>query len=127
MSRYTIAIGALLVLVGVGFYIGLASTADSLPSVTALIPAFAGVPILLLGLLSLKEPLRKHAMHFVSVLALVGFLLPSGRLAMLVARGTELKLAGTASLVLMAILCGSLLVLCVKSFIAARQARTQNA
>ena len=125
MTRYTIAIGVLLILLGVGFYLGLASIADSSPSVTALIPAFAGVPILLLGVVSLKASLHKHAMHFVSLLALVGFLLPSVRFAMLLARGTELKLAGTASLVLMAVLCGSLLALCVKSFVNARQAVTQ--
>ena len=95
------------------------------PSVTALIPAFVGIPILLLGMLALKEPLRMHAMHAVSILALIGFLLPAGRLAMQVAKGAETKAAPLASLILMAVLCGGLLFFCVKSFIDARRRRSQ--
>ncbi len=122
MVKYTITTGALLILLGVGFYLGLASASDGSPSATALIPAFAGVPILLSGFLALRESLRKHAMHAASLFALIGFLLPAGRLAMLLATGAELKPAGTTSLVLMAVLCGSLLALCIKSFVNARQA-----
>ena len=67
MARYTITIGALLILLGVGFYVGIAATTAGAPSLTALIPAFAGAPILLAGLVALQEPLRKHAMHIASV------------------------------------------------------------
>ena len=86
MARLTITIGILLTLLGVAFYVGLTVAAGTHPSVTALIPAFAGLPILLLGVAALKESIRKHAMHGVSLLALLGFLLPVGRLGLQVAR-----------------------------------------
>jgi hypothetical protein len=78
MARFTILIGLLLTLVGVGSYFyALLTVGDANgPSPTALIPAFAGVPILLLGCVALKESLRKHAMHIVALLALLGFPAP---------------------------------------------------
>jgi hypothetical protein len=51
-------IGMLLVIQGVGFYFRTA-----LKSVTALIPAFVGIPILSLGIDTFKESTWKHAMH----------------------------------------------------------------
>lgn len=69
MARLTLVFAAVLIALGLGSYFGL-QAADS-RSVTALIPAFFGVLFGLLGLLALKEGLRKHAMHVVVVLALV--------------------------------------------------------
>lgn len=123
MTKQTITIGSLLTALGVGAYLILAVSTGGSASFTALIPAFFGIPILVLGSVARNDSLRVHAMHAVSVLALLGFLLPAGRLAMLLARGGELSLIGTGSLVLMAILCGALLLLCVKSFVYARKAR----
>ena len=84
---------------------------------TALIPAFVGIPILVLGLAALKESIRKHAMHGVSLLALLGFLLPAGRLSMKLVQGEHVKTTILVSLVLMAVLCGVLLAACVRSFV----------
>ncbi len=126
MARLTITIGILLTLLGVAFYVGLTVAAGTYPSVTALIPAFAGLPILLLGVAALKESIRKHAMHGVSLLALLGFLLPVGRLGLQVARGAEIKKTVLMSLVLMAVLCGILLVACVRSFVRARLGSSAN-
>jgi hypothetical protein len=120
MARFTIAIGILLTLLGVGFYAVLAVAEGKSPSLTALIPACAGVPILLLGCVALKENARKHAMHVVAMLALLGVLLPIGRLGMKLAQGAEVKPTILASLVLMAVLCGVLLAACVRSFVHAR-------
>lgn len=119
MARMTIAIGVILLLLGLGtFFLG------GQKSVTALIPAFFGLPLTLLGLVALKDAWRKHAMHGASLVALLGFL---GALA----RPIQKTLAGqppavsTAliSQILMAILCGTLVVLAVKSFIDARRRR----
>ena len=120
MAQFTIIIGILLTSLGVGFYAGLSISHGASPSVTSLIPAFAGIPILIFGFLALKESIRKHAMHVVSVLALLGLVLPVGRLAMQLARGAEVKPTVLASLVLMAVLCGILLAACIRSFVRAR-------
>jgi hypothetical protein len=120
MARFTILIGVLLTLLGIGFFVVLRLMEGAWPSATALIPAFAGVPILLLGIVALSPSWRKHAMHGVAVLALLGVLLPVGRLGMQLARGAEVKSTVLASLLLMALLCGILLVACVRSFVLAR-------
>jgi hypothetical protein len=125
MVRLTLVVGTLLILLGAGFYGGIALGEGAAPSVTALIPAFVGILILLLGVLALRETLRMHAMHAVSALALLGFLLPVGRLAMQVAKGAETKATTLASLISMAVLCGGLLFFCVKSFIDARRRRSE--
>jgi drug/metabolite transporter (DMT)-like permease len=122
MARFTIVIGLLLTLLGVGFYFAafMAGAEGTNPSPTALIPAFLGVPILLFGCVALKESLRMHAMHVVALLSLLGFLLPAGRLGMKLAQGETPKTTILVSLVLMAALCGILLAGCVRSFVQAR-------
>ena len=82
MPRLTIIFGPLLILLGAGGYFGTGQT-----SVTALIPAFFGVPFLLLGLVALKDGLRKHAMHAASLLALLGVIGALGRPVVKLAAG----------------------------------------
>jgi hypothetical protein len=127
MARITVVFGILLILLGSAFYAGIAVTQGKAPSVTALIPSFAGIPILLLGLVAFREAYRKHAMHVVSVLALLGFLLPALRLVMQLAGGAEAKPTALASMAGMAVLCGALFALCLKSFVDARRARGEQA
>ena len=67
MPKTAIAIGTLLVMQGIGFYIGTDSR-----SVTALIPAFVGLPILAMGILAFKESARMHAMHVAAALGALG-------------------------------------------------------
>ncbi len=124
MARLTIIIGSLLTLLGVGMYAGLAVAEAKAVSVTALIPAMAGIPILLFGFVALREPWRKHAMHVVSILALLGLILPLGRLGMQMSRGLEVKPTVLTSLVFMAALSGFLLVACIRSFVRARLLRS---
>lgn len=116
MTRHTIVVGTLLTLLGVGSYLLLTITSGETPSPTALIPAFAGIPILLLGLLSLKDAYRPAALCVAAVLAALGFLLPTGRLAMQLVSGDEIAPAALASLILMAALSGTLLLLFGRSF-----------
>jgi hypothetical protein len=117
MPKLAMAIGVLLILQGPSFYF-----ASSSRSMTALIPTFFGIPLLLLGLLGLNDAWRKHAMHVAMVVALVGMIAPLGRIAM---QGLSASLAGV-SLVLMLVLCGGFLVLGIKSFRDARRRQRES-
>jgi lysylphosphatidylglycerol synthetase-like protein (DUF2156 family) len=117
LPKTTIAVGVLLILQGLGFYF-LTET----KSMTALIPAFVGLPIALLGFVAMKESLRKHAMHGAVALALVGLLAPIGRIA---SAGLNFSPAGV-SLLLMIVLCSGLLILGIKSFVDARLRRAKE-
>ena len=124
MARITITTGIILTLLGVGAY-GWALSGDQ-ASLTALIPAFFGLPLLTLGgLVSAKPRLRALLMHLAVLLALLGLLgsargLPS--LPKLITAPDELE-RPMAVLVqsIMAGVCLVYIVLAVRSFIAARR------
>ena len=121
MPIVSIVMGALLV--GLSAY-GYINGDPAKDKVTAFIPAFVGVPLILCGLIALKESLLKHAMHVAAMLGVIGFLLAAGRLGMLAAKGTlDLTQLGGQSLAGMAALCAVFVALCVKSFIDARKRR----
>ena len=120
MAKLTIATAILLMLVGIGFYIGTGAS-----SITALIPALFGLPIFAFGLVARDEFKRKHAMHGAVLFGLLGFLgsFSMGfRKWMALASGAEIPrpLAAYEQLA-MAIICGVFVVLCVISFIQARR------
>ena len=118
MPYVTIALGSLLLVIGVGFYFGTGAT-----SVTALIPAFLGIPIELAGLAALREGWRKHAMHAAVLLALLGFLGSARGLLSLPDLLSGVELARPAAVVaqsLTAVLCLIFVGLAVRSFIQAR-------
>ncbi len=69
MPYITIGVGVLLTLIGVVGYV-----MSGMASWTALIPAFLGVPMALLGAVALKESLLKHAMHGAAMVGLLGLL-----------------------------------------------------
>lgn len=119
MPLTAIVCGVLLIGVGIAGY----SLSGAEKSVTALIPAAAGVLLALPGLIALAKPgLRKHLMHAAAGIGLLGFLLAGGRLAMVLAQGKGSTL-GRVSLAAMALICAVFVVLCVKSFIDARRNR----
>lgn len=125
MPPASIAFGVILIVLGAGFYVGTGSA-----SMTALIPSFVGIVFVLLGVVGLKEGLRKHAMHAAAALALVGFI---GTAAMgfpkLVKHlsGTEIERPVAAiEQSVMSVLCLLFVILCVRSFIAARRARAER-
>ncbi len=117
MSRYaliTVVFSAVLLLWGVGFYIG-----TGMKNVTALIPAFFGIPLGVCGLLSRTPRSTKIAMHVAVVIALLGALAPLGRLVPnWSASATTVKV----EMIGMMGLCAALVVVYVKSFIDARRA-----
>ena len=120
MARITIGLGFVLIALGLGSYFGTGGA-----SVTALIPAFFGLPLLLLGLLALKERLRKNVMHIAVVLGLLGFAgaVPGlMKLPVLLTGGEVERPTAIAVQAAMAIVCFVFVLLCVWSFIKARRA-----
>ncbi|CAL1124847.1 unnamed protein product [Cladocopium goreaui] len=99
--------------------------APSKRSVTALIPAFTGILLMLAGLIALVEGWRKHAMHAAAAIALLGFIAAGGRsimgLVKLASPEADVNIRSLTFVCIMAILCGTYLVLCIRSFIEARR------
>lgn len=121
MPLITVAVGALLISLGLIGYFALGRQ-----SVTALIPAFVGVPLVLCGALAMKPNWRKHAMHVAVVIGLIGFLgtVPGVIKAIQWMAGTEpARPAAVTVQTIMAVVMGIFVALCVRSFIAARRAR----
>lgn len=121
MPAVTIAYGVLLIALGAGFYFGTGQE-----SVTALIPAFFGVLVVLCGVLARREHLLKHAMHGAAALGLLAFLggLPGlFRSFALLGGGEVARRNAVLEQAAMALLSLVFVVLCVKSFIDARRAR----
>lgn len=122
--KWVTGIGAALVVTGlIGYF------ATGMVSWTALIPAIPGVLFIILGLIGQRGPgARKHAMHVAAVLALLG---TAGGLGMGVPQliqwmgGTEpARPAAVILQAVMGVLCLVLLVAAIRSFAAARRART---
>ncbi len=121
MVAFSIALGVILTLLGIAGY-GFSGG----ESVTALIPSFFGVPILVLGLLARKEKLRKHMMHAVTLLALIGFAGSARGLSSLVdllGGGTLARPFATVMQSVMALLTLAFVIFAIKSFIDARRQR----
>ena len=123
MAKVTMVCGMLLTLLGLICFVFAKPLGAEKQSVTALIPMFLGVPLMLLGWYSLFKPhLRMHLMHAAVTLALLGFLASAGRLISVLIKHPNLGVGVVANL-LMAIICGGFVILCVRSFIAARRNR----
>jgi uncharacterized membrane protein len=123
MAKVSIAFGIILIILGLVSYFGISSE-----SITALIPAFLGIPVLVLGIIALNEKYLKHSMHAVAVLMLLGF---GGTVSglfkffrMLGGESFERPSAITVQSI-MALLCLVFLVLAVKSFIDARRGKNE--
>ena len=124
MAKMTMGFGTLLILVGI---MGFVLTGSVHP--TALIPCWFGVLLALAGKLAKTEDAKKRMlwMHIAVTIGLLGFLFPGFMAikALLIAHGAPLVLpAATAEQAVMAVICLIFVVLCVRSFIAARRART---
>jgi drug/metabolite transporter (DMT)-like permease len=126
MAWPTIICGLLLVVDGV---IGYLQQEEGKASPTALIPAGIGAVLVLCGVLAFQEKLRKHVMHLAAMIGLVGAI---GGFMPLIRQYNKkgsfdpmmpAALSGEAMILICAIFVG----LCVRSFIAARKARTAKA
>jgi hypothetical protein len=122
MRTVTTVYGVALAALGLGGYF-----ATGRVSVTALIPFFLGVAVLVCAALAGREEWRKHAMHAAAFLGLLGVVGPLRVLPQMVRllSGGEVahRQAVVAQAVLLA-LSAVFLALCVKSFIDARRGRT---
>ena len=118
MAKITIGFGLVLIALGLGGYFG-----TGRESWTALIPAFLGLPLLILGLVACNERRRKTAIHIAVGLGLLGFAATVSRLIPVLLTGGELERpTAVAVQAAMAIVCLVFVVLCVWSFIKARRA-----
>ncbi len=121
MPRLTTIAGALLVLTGVVAYIVTGAS-----SVTALIPAFVGGLLLICAALAGREALRRHAIHAALVVALLGALGSLMTVAKIGPRpaGTAERPAAIVVSIILFVVCAVYVALGVRSFVAARRART---
>ena len=124
MVFWTTIYGLLLTILGLGFYFG-----TDAGSFTALIPTGFGILLLLCALLGRKESLRMHVMHVAALLGLLGFFGGAPGLIKILRNGGLEGLARPNAALeqgIMAVLSLIFVVLCVRSFIAARRAREQG-
>lgn len=88
---------------------------------TSLIPAGVGLLLELCGAFSLSKPgLRKHLMHVAALVALIGFI---GGFMPISRAGLDFGKASVVVGLIMSTLCLIFLVICIRSFVAARKAR----
>ena len=113
MAKLTVVFGLLLIGNGIWGY-----TASESASVTALIPAFVGIALLLCAIGSIVKPaLNMHLMHIAALLGLLGCLAALGRLIPSFSKEDQSGLGLVqANLGLMAALCGGYVYSCFRSF-----------
>ena len=141
MAKGTIVFGIILIGLGLVAYFG--STPKSSPQsevtqldgggaigrklpITALIPAFFGAPLLVCGLIAMRENLLKHAMHAAAMIGLLGSL---GGLSNSI-RGILKDVPNYRSVgysFVMGVICTVFVALCIRSFIQARKRREKTA
>jgi hypothetical protein len=126
MSRITLYFGAVLVAIGIYFFLSTGSTHP-----TSLIPVWFGLVLALFGILANSKDAskRKLYMHIAVTIGLLGFLFPAimATKDLIKAHSDNLPLAHPAAVeeqLLMAVLCFVFVLLCVRSFITARRSGT---
>ena len=117
MPKTTLIFAVLLIALGVGAFA--ISSDDGSPSRTALMPAYLGAVLAVFGGLAMAfDGARRHLMHVAAVVALLGALAPAAALLIRAAAMSPLALGVNIG---MLALSAGLLVLMVRSFIAARR------
>jgi hypothetical protein len=126
MPHVTIAFGAMLFVLGIAGYVMTGSQ-----HLTALIPAVVGGIFDALGAMSLILPgSKKHFMHAAATVGLLGFFgcIPGIIKLIKWSAGTEPERpAAVISQSIMAGLCLLFVLLCIRSFVQARRARSSSA
>jgi hypothetical protein len=117
MPTTTRLVGIVLMIIGLGSYWLTGRT-----SVTALIPAFFGVVLVILAYVARNEAARKHAMHVAVAVGLLGALGTFGRAIPAVLNGQLTRPAVLAQIVTGLVL-AYYVYMGVQSFRAARRAR----
>lgn len=122
MATLAVLVGVVLVAVGLGGYV---ATGGHTPH--ALIPALIGVLLGGSGVLAREERFRMHAMHFgvlVALLGALGCLRGVFQLPGLLTGTGNVPAAAVIEQCVTFVLCTAFVVTAVRSFIAARRART---
>jgi len=122
MPSITIACGGLLIIIGVAGYVYGMMHGNA--SVTALIPAFLGLILVVLGAISsAKENLRKHLMHGAVTVSLLGFIATVSSFFKIptLLSGMAERPAAVIAQIAMSMVCLIFVILCIKSFIDARR------
>jgi hypothetical protein len=126
MPFNTVVCGLMLVVIGGFGYANATPDAETgKVSPTALIPAFVGGLLVLLGLLAHKDNVRKHVMHLAAVVGVLGFVGGFMPLIRQQSKGVPFDPSAPAARngLLMSLVCLVFVGMCVKSFIDARKAR----
>lgn len=126
MVKIAFAYATLLILMGFAFF-GFVQWRDGADAkgLTALIPAYLGAVVLVVACLGVVPKWRMHAMHVAVLLGLLGVL--AGGMGILGVTkwvsGSEVRPLAIMQQLAMGAVSLGFVVLCVKSFIAARRAR----
>ena len=116
IPRLTLLVGGALVVEGIGFYLGTGMT-----SMTSLIPAFFGIPLIAMSIMATRQPERSHFwMHIAVVFGLLTFL--GGLMGVKGLVSNDLS-ASTVAQLLMIVMGGVYTFACIRSFTHARKAR----
>jgi hypothetical protein len=121
VAKLTIAFGVLLALVSLAFWL-----ATGRVETAALHPAGIGVLLIVCGALANTENAKQRMiwMHIAVTAGLIGFLLTGIRAVLTLVKGTfAANPLGFDERVVVAVICLVYVVLCVRSFIAARRTR----
>jgi len=121
MPKFSIIAGIILIVIGIAGYV--VGVSQDKASITALIPAFLGLLMVIFGAVALSnEKLRKHLMHGSVLVALLGLIATLARLIPRVGEftGTPAQLSQLST----AIVCLAFVIFAVRSFLAARKERT---
>ncbi len=123
MPATTTALGAALIVLGLGGYV-----LTGAASLTALIPAAFGLLLVVAGVLARNDRWRMHAMHAAVLIALLGFLGSFRGLLGLgkVFDGTAVRPAAIVSQTIMALLTLAYIVVAVRSFMPGTKGQTRR-
>lgn len=117
MAQLSVVFGSLLVMIGAIGYV-----LTDMVSITALIPSFFGLVIIILGVVAYTPSRRKLAMHLAMGVALLGILgSASGLVGLLRSVGGTAPGAADISRSLMAVSLVVYLAMGIRSFVAARR------
>lgn len=127
MAKLTIGFGVLLLILGLWGYVGTGAVHP-----TALIPTYWGLALGVCGIVARTEDAKRRMvwMHIAVTVALLGFLGAGSQAVIETVKAHGGPLAhpeAVYSQIAMAAICAVFVGLCVRSFVAARKARTAEA
>jgi len=120
MAKITVAFGVVLVAISLGFWLMMGRVDMAAPH-----PAGVGLVLILCGVLANTENAKQRMlwMHIAVTMGLIGFLITGIRAVVQMVRGAIAVPLAFDERVVVAIVCLVYVVLCVRSFIAARRSR----